>query len=184
MPAAVPVSGRERLVALAAVVLVQLALAAALLSGLRIGELRRTELVSRLIEVTVPTPPPAVTPIERPRREPRRSAAAALKVGQLPLGGSPGPQRSHTLAAPTPVLALRPSAAPAGRGSGSGPAVGSGAGGDAGSGGLGDAGDGGTDLVQIAGADSALRLPPGSARARRWRARRNGVHRRHQRESR
>jgi protein TonB len=153
MPAPAPVRPRERLVALVAVALVQLGLGAALLSGFRVDVLGRGELVSRLIEITLvppppPRPPPAV-PVLKSRVTPHQSAAP--KTLPRPIGGSPGPRQSHALPAPTPVIAVRPSAPPSGGGAGTGPALGSGSGG--GSGGEGFGGDsGGTDLVQIAGA--------------------------------
>jgi protein TonB len=53
--------------------------------------------------------------------------------------------------APTPLVALRPSAPASGGGSGTGPALGSGAGGGSGGEGYGSDNGGGTELVQIAG---------------------------------
>jgi len=151
MPAPAPVQPRERLIALAAVALVQLCLGAALLIGLRVDILPRGQLVSRLIDVTLPRlPPPPIVNVSRPHVV-RRSSPAAPKAQQKPIGGSPGPVPSHALPAPTPVVALRPSAQAPGGGSGTGPAIGSGAGGGSGGPAYGSGGDGGTDLVQIAG---------------------------------
>lgn len=151
MPASAALRPRERLVALAAVVIVQLALGAALLIGLRVDTLRNNELVSRLIEIAVPKPPrPPVVPVT-PLRPAEHKMTAAPKAAAKPLGGSPGPQPSHAPPTPTPVVALRPSAPPAGGGTGAGPAVGSGAGGGSGGQGYGGDDEGGTDLVQIAG---------------------------------
>jgi protein TonB len=151
MPASAALRPRERLVALAAVVIVQLALGAALLIGLRVDTLRNNELVSRLIEIAVPKPPrPPVVPVT-PLRPAEHKKTAAPKAAAKPLGGSPGPQPSHAPPTPTPVVALRPSAPPAGGGTGAGPAVGSGAGGGSGGQGYGGDDEGGTDLVQIAG---------------------------------
>ena len=151
MPAQTEVRPRERLIALAAVALVQLGLGAALLSGLRVDLPGRNELVSRLIEITLPHPPPPAVPPLQPRPA-KRNRSAAPKAQPRPIGGSPGPQPSHALPAPTPIVAVHPSAPPSGGGSGAGPAIGSGAGGGTGGQGYGGDDEGGTDLVQIAGA--------------------------------
>jgi protein TonB len=151
MPALAPVQPRERLIALVAVVLVQLCLGIALLIGLRVDILPRGELISRLIDVALPRPPPPpAVKVNRPRSA-RPSSSAAPKVQERPIGGSPGPVPSHVLPAPTPIIALHPSAPASGGGSGSGPALGSGGGGGNGGEGYGSGDDGGTDLVQIAG---------------------------------
>lgn len=147
MPAASPLRPRERLAALAAVVLVQLGLGAALLSGFRVDVLRNNEIVARLIDFTLPPPPPKVTPAPV---HPAKHQMAAAKAEPKPTGGAPGPAPSHTSPSVTPVVAIRPTAAPTGGGSGTGPATGTGSGGGAGGPGYGE-GDGGTDLVQIAG---------------------------------
>jgi protein TonB len=150
MPAKASLRPRDRLVALVAAAAVQLALGAALLSGFRVDVLTRNELVSRLIEITLPKPPaPKLAPAPVHRTEHRMSAAP--KARRQPMGGSPGPAPSHALAAPTPVVAVRPAAPPSGGGSGMGPASGVGAGGGSGGQGYGADDDGGTDLVQIAG---------------------------------
>ncbi|HEV8406750.1 MAG TPA: TonB family protein [Sphingomicrobium sp.] len=152
MPAPAPVQPRERLAALAAVALVQLCLGAALIIGLRIDVLPRGEMVARLIKVALPRaprPPPNVR-VSRPRAA-KRSPTAAPKAQQKPVGSSPGPVPAHTVSAPTPIVALRPSAPASGGGSGTGPTLGSGAGGGSGGEGYGSGGEGGTDLVQIAG---------------------------------
>jgi protein TonB len=150
MPAHAEIRSRERFAALAGVALVQLGLGAALLSGFRIDVLRRNELVSRLVEITLPRTPPQLVPIVKARPAVRHSAAAPKAQPKL-VGGSPGPQPSHALPAPTPVVAVRPSAPPSGGGNGTGPAIGSGSGGGAGGQGYGAGDEGGTDLVQIAG---------------------------------
>jgi protein TonB len=151
MPASIPVRPRERLVALVAVALVQLGLGAALLSGLRVDVLRQNDLVAKLIEITLPQQPPPPPPVVQVRPRPaRHETAAAPKAAPKPIGGSPGLQPSHALPAPTPVVAVHPTAPASGGGSGTGSALGSGAGG--GTGGQGYGGDeGATDLVQIAG---------------------------------
>jgi protein TonB len=161
VPASAALRPSERVVALAAVAIVQLALGVVLLFGLRVDALRDNELVSRLIEIAVPKrpPPPPVVIVVHPRAAEHRSAAAP-KAAQKPLGGSPGPQPSHAPPTPTPVIALRPSAPPAGGGTGTGPAVGSGAGGGAGGQGYGGDDEGGTDLVQIAGEIRPSDYPP------------------------
>jgi periplasmic protein TonB len=138
---------RERIAALTAVILVQLALGLALLSGLRIDVSHPREVVQRLIQVTIAKPPPR--PIER-LPELKRQQPAAPKAQAEKLGGSRAPEPSHASPSVTPVVAIQPSAAPAGGGSGSGPAVGAGAGGGSGGNGYGQDG-GGTDLEQVAG---------------------------------
>lgn len=149
MPARTPLRPRERIAALAAVLVVQLGLGAALLSGFRVDVLRHNEIVARLIDFTIPPPPPKITPV--PVHPSKRPMAAAPKAeAKKSIGGSPGPVPSHALPSVTPVVAIRPSAAPSGGGSGTGPATGAGSGGGAGGQGYGE-GDGGTDLVQIAG---------------------------------
>jgi protein TonB len=150
MPASLKVRPRERLTAFAGVVLVQAALGAALLLGLRIDEVRRSELVSRLIDVTLQRPPPPLRP-PVPTHSAKPRSSSAPKDAPRPIGGSPGLRPSHALPTPTPVVVLRPSAPPSGGGSGTGPATGSGAGGGSGGQGFGAGDGGGTDLVQIAG---------------------------------
>ena len=151
MPARAPIQLRERLIALVAVVLVQLGLGAALIIGLRIDILPRAELVSRLIDVALPRPPPPPSlKLSRPRAA-KRISSAAPKAQEKPIGGSKGPVPSHVPPAPVPIVALRSSAPVSGGGSGTGPAVGSGAGGGSGGKGFGSGDEGGTDLVQIAG---------------------------------
>ena len=159
MPASAPVRPRERLVALVAVALVQLGLGAALLSGFRVDVLRQNDLVSRLIEVTLPAPPPPQVAIVKPRPA-KHETAAAPRAAPKPIGGSPGPQPSHALPAPTPVVAVHPTAPASGGGSGTGPAIGIGAGGGTGGQGYGGNDDGGTDLVQIAGEILPSDYPP------------------------
>ena len=143
-------SPRERAYALAGVAAVQLALAFALLNGLRVDLVRSGEIVSRLIEVTLqPLPVPPVPPVPARARSDGHTASAP-KAEPKPPGGSPGPQPAHAPPSVTPVFAVRPSVAPSGGGAGSGPALGSGSGG--GVGGEGYGGDeGGSDLEQIAG---------------------------------
>ena len=151
MPAPAPVQPRDRLIALVAVALVQLCLGAALLIGLRVDILPRGELVSRLIDVALPRPPPPpMVTVSKPRPA-KHSSSAAPRAVQRPIGGSPGPVQSHAMPTPRPIVALQPSAPAPGGGSGTGPAAGSGAGGGSGGVGYGSGDEGGTDLVQIAG---------------------------------
>jgi protein TonB len=152
MPAGADIRPRERLTALAAVVVVQLGLGFVLLNGFRVEVGRSAEAVERLIEIALPPTPPPVPPPARAKTatRPEHRAASAPKAELRPPGGSPGPTPAHAPPSVTPVVAVRPSAAPSGGGSGSGPALGSGSGG--GTGGQGFGGGGGTDLVQIAGA--------------------------------
>src|SRR5438128_1114423 len=142
---------RERVLALAAVVLVQAVLGFALLTGLRVPVARSVDVVERLIEVAIPRPPPPPPPPPPiVHRKLAHRASSAPKAEPKPLGGSPGRKPAHAPPSVTPAVAVRPSAAPSGGGAGTGPALGSGAGGGTGGQGYG-AGEGGTDLEQIAG---------------------------------
>ena len=140
---------RERAYALAAVVLVQLGLALILLRGFHVDVSRSSDLVQRLIAVTLakPPPPPVVHPPPRSTPQPQ----SAPKAAPDKLGGSPGPKPAHAPPSVTPVVAVHPSVAPSGGGSGTGPAIGAGAGGGTGGNGYGAGEGGGTDLEQIAG---------------------------------
>jgi protein TonB len=149
MPAAVPVSRRERLVALAAVAVIQALLAIALITGLRVGTVGHHEIVKRLVDVDLAPPPPPIPP-PQPHPVRKQQAASAPKAEPKPIGGSPGP--SHATAAPRPIVAIKASAPASGGGTGTGPAMGSGAGGGTGDDGFGSGDGGGADLVQIAGA--------------------------------
>ena len=150
MPAPVPVRPRERLIALAGVALVQLGLGAALLIGLRVDVFRRNEIVSRLVEIALPQPPPKVAPT--PVHRPEWRIAEAPKAQRRTVGASPGPIPARALPVPTPIASLPAKAPVPGGGGGVGTAVGSGAGGGRGGEGYGEGEGGGTDLVQIAGA--------------------------------
>src|SRR3954469_3165300 len=156
---------RERAYALAAVVVVQLMLGFVLLTGLRVELTRSADAVQRLIEIALlkpsPTPPPP--PI---RAEPKAAhrTSSAPKAAPKPLGGSPGPHPAHAPPSVTPIVALRPNAAPSGDGSGTGRALGSGAGGGTGGQGYGE-GEGGTDLEHISGEILPSDYPPGLGRA-------------------
>ena len=77
---------RERLVALAAVALVQVGLGLVLFRGFHVDVSHPGELIQRLVDVTLPPPPVRV---ERPK--PRHRQAAAPKAEPLKQGGSPGP---------------------------------------------------------------------------------------------
>ena len=133
-------SPRERVVALVAVSLVQLALALALLSGFRVQLSRPADVVERLIEVALPKAPPLPVPIVRPQARPKaaRQPSSAPKAEPDRVGGSPGPQPARALPVVSPIVTVQPSAPAPGGGSGSGPALGSGAGGGAGGSGYGD----------------------------------------------
>ena len=148
------ISPSERLTALAAVSVIQLGIALALLSGLRVQLSRPEDVVERLIEIALPNAPPPPVPIVQPQAQPqaKREPSSASKAEPVRLGGSPGPQPAAAPPSVTPVVAVQPLAPPLGGGSGAGPAIGSGSGGGAGGNGFGDSGEGGTDLEQIAGA--------------------------------
>jgi protein TonB len=141
---------RERFVALAAVVVVQLTLGFVLFSGLHVDVSQPRNIVERLVSITLlkPPPPPPVVPV-RPQPKPQHQTAAP-KAARAKVGGSPGPKPAHAPPSVTPVIAVKPSASPSGGGAGTGPAIGAGAGGGTGGNGAGDD-DGGADLEQIAG---------------------------------
>ena len=140
---------RERAFALAAVVVVQLALAFALVTGLRVDIRHTADIVERLVQVTLAKPPPPTVIKPPPRMQPRRESAP--KAAPEKLGGSPGPKPAHAPPSVAPIVAVKPSAAPSGGGTGTGPAVGAGAGGGTGGTGYGAGVGGGTELEQIAG---------------------------------
>lgn len=150
MPASASIGRRERVLALAAVAVVQIVFGAVLLIGLRVDLLRRSELVTRLVDIRL-TPPPPPLPRSSEHRLARRSSAAP-KAKAVKLGGSPGPKPAAAIHAPAAIVPLRPAAPESGGGTGRGAAAGAGGGGGTGGQGTGADGDGGTDLVQIAGA--------------------------------
>lgn len=149
---------RERAYALAAVVVVQSTLAAAIFSGLHVDVAHSGEAVQRLIAITLAKPPPPPPPLVHVVTKPRHRQAAAPKAAPVKIGGSPGPKPAHAPPSVAPVVAVKPTAAPSGGGTGSGPGVGVGAGGGRGGSGYGD-GDGGTDLEQIAGEITSADYP-------------------------
>ena len=137
---------RERAFALAAVVCVQAALGFALLSGLRVSVSRPADMVERLLNFSIPPPPPRV-PLPEPKRT--KDSSSAPQAERAPLGGSPGPKPAHAPPSVAPVVAVKPSAAPSGGGTGTGTALGRGAGGGAGGSGYGNGG--GRDLELLSG---------------------------------
>lgn len=141
---------RERTIALVAVVAVQLTLAFVLLTGLRVTVTRSMAAAGRLIDITLPKPPPPppAAPVQRAERH--HGSSSAPKAEPKPLGGSPGVHPAHAPPSVTPVVAIRPTAAPSGGGTGTGPAAGAGSGGGTGGQGYG-AGDGGSELEHIGG---------------------------------
>jgi len=137
------------MVALAAVVCVQLAIGFVLLFGLQVSMPRTGSTVERLLDFTVPPPPPEI-PRTKPKPKEARDQESAPKAKPEPPGGSPGPKPAHAPPSVAPVVAIKPSVAPSGGGVGIGPALGSGAGG--GTGGRGFAGGGGgRDLELLSG---------------------------------
>jgi protein TonB len=140
---------RERLVAAAAVILVQGALGLALLIGLRVQIITHPDVAQRLIEIALPPPPRPSPPNVEPKPAP--SVAAAPKARPAPPGGTPGPQPTRAPPAVSPIVPIKASAAPSGGGSSSGPGAAAGSGGGAGGQGYGSGESGGTDLEQIAG---------------------------------
>jgi protein TonB len=141
---------RERVYALAAVALIQAALAFALLAGLHVDVTHPADVVQHLIDITLPKPLPPPPPPPPPPHKPKQTQTPAPKAAPAKLGGSPGPKPAHAPPSVTPIVAMKPTAAASGGGSGSGPALGVGAGGGAGGNGYGDD-EGGSDLEQIAG---------------------------------
>ena len=156
------VQPRERAIALAAVIAVQLGLGVVLLRGFQVDVPRASDVVQRLIDITLPKPPPPPQP-PRPPPQPRHRQESAPKAAPAKLGGSPGPQPAHAPPSITPVIAVKPTTAPSGGGTGTGPALGSGAGGGAGGNGYGE-GEGGTDLEHIAGEILPADYPPALGR--------------------
>ena len=140
---------RERAVALAAVLIIQLGLGVLLVRGFEVDVVQTRDVVERLINIRLTKPPPPrLPPKAQPRRRSRSTAAAAAAT---PKAGAPRVRKvARPLSPPTPIIAVHPAAAPSGGGKGSGPASGGGIGGGSGGNGSGD-GDGGTDLEQIAG---------------------------------
>ncbi|MEO6225260.1 MAG: energy transducer TonB [Sphingomicrobium sp.] len=142
---------RERLIAAIAVAAVQIGLALALLSGLRVTLDRKVGSATRLISFILPKPPPpSAPPVTRQRaaRSPKSPAAAS--------GAAPGPRPVPRPAHLTPVMvptAAPAAASPAGGGTTAGALSGAGAGSGSGTSGQGGggSGEGGRDLEQIAG---------------------------------
>jgi protein TonB len=145
MPAVLESKPRERLIALVAVAVVQVALGIALISGLRVNYVRPGQAAQRLIAFVLekPPPPPPLT-----KRE--HHAVAAPKAALSPPGSQPTPRPAPAQAPPTPRVAIEPTPSPA-AGGGIGAASGPGSGGGAGGNGAGSGDDGGADLQQIGG---------------------------------
>src|SRR6476646_7857602 len=110
---------RERFYALAAVVLIQAVFALVLLSGFRVDVARSRDVVQRLVDISLPPPPPAVEVRPRPARN--HHAAAAPKAAPEKLGGSPGSQPARAPPSVAPMIPIAPKAAPSGGGTGTGP---------------------------------------------------------------
>jgi protein TonB len=141
---------RERLIALCAVALVQIAVGFALMRGLQVNVARSGEVVQRLIEITLAKPPPPPQPI-RVKPVPRPREASAPEAAPEKLGGSPGPRPAHAPPSVMPIVPVAPAAPPSGGGMGVGPAAGSGAGGGPGGNGSGAGAGGGTEVELISG---------------------------------
>jgi protein TonB len=156
MPATLEARPRERLIALAAVALIQLGLGLALLIGLRVDVVRHAQMAEQLIAIVLakpPPPPPPPPPIVHHPDPARPQPSAPPQAAPTPLSiPNPAPP-------PTPRVALRPTPAPPAGGSGAGQGIGAGVGsGNAGFGGSGD-GAGGTDMIQIAGSIEDSDMP-------------------------
>ena len=150
--------------ALAGVLLVQLGLGLVLFRGLEVhGITTPDQVVSRLIQFTLPTPPPTPPqPIQKTKVVPKHEAAAPA-TRQANAGGSPGPA-PHGNAIVPKVSIPAPEAAPAGGGRGTGASIGNGAGGGNGTAGSGED-EGGSDLELIAGDIYNSDYPPNLANA-------------------
>lgn len=133
---------------IAAVVLVHIALAYALLSGLSVHVQRLPAAITQLITVQLLPPPPVV--VVEPKRRAASHSAAPVAAHEPP-GGSTG---SSTVTVPNPVapiVAIAPTASPGGN-AGHGTLTGTGSGGGPGGQGTGTGqGDGGTDLEWLSG---------------------------------
>lgn len=144
---------RERAIALAAVAVVQLGVGLALLRGLHVDISHSGDVVQRLVNITLAKPPPKPPPPPpvpvKPARTPHK--ASAPKATPERPGGSPGPKPAHAPPSVTPILSVKPTAAPSGGGTGTGPAIGVGAGGGTGGNGYGAGEGGGTELELISG---------------------------------
>lgn len=138
---------RERAGALAAVVAVQLVFGAALLTGLRVDLSHSTDVVQRLVRITLEKPPP---PPEPPPPVRRTKPEDAPKAERTDPGGSPGPVPAQAMPSVKPIIAVKPNAAPSGGGTGVGVGSGSGSGGGQGGNGSGGGGGGG-DLELLSG---------------------------------
>ncbi len=153
MPASYLIQPRERFAALAWVVFVQALLALVLIRGLRVEISSSPELISHLVEIALPKPPPPVPPkvAKIVQKKISRAKSEAPRTVPKPIGGSPGSIPSSSTPAPTPVVPVHPSQSSSGGGSSTGAATGTGEGGGTGGEGTGEGDVGGTDLVQIAG---------------------------------
>jgi protein TonB len=149
MPASLEARPRERIAALVAVALVQLAVGLALIYGLRVDFTRSSEVAQQLISIVLQKPPPVLPP----KLNVGKRARAAPRAATAPPGAAPTSKPVPAPPAPpTPIVAVKPTPAPSAGGSGSGAAYGAGAGGGTGGNGVGAGDDsGGTDLEQIAG---------------------------------
>ena len=127
---------------MALVVVIHGALGLALVYGLAPNVLPHPEIITRLVQIALPSPPPPPPPPPTLQPAVKPSAAAAAPAPKAPQGGTPRPV--HRPAPPPPIVLTRPTAAAGGgvAGNGTGTSAGDGAGG--GTGGDGDgSGDGG-----------------------------------------
>jgi len=143
---------RDRGYAIVGAAVVQVIVTVGLVSGLRVDFAKSSEVIDRLVRVTLQQPPPVPPPppVQVERRAARREEAAPKAEIKQP-GGSPGPRPAAQLPSVTPIVPVHPTAPPTGGGTGNGPAIGNGAGGGAGGQGYGGDEGGGGDLEQIAG---------------------------------
>jgi protein TonB len=148
MPALLEARPHERLVALVAVALVQLAVGLALIHGLTVDFTRPSEVAQQLITIVLQRPPPPP-----PRSAPLKRRSSARKAAAVQAGAAPTRKPMPAMAAPpVPVRAVNPAPAASAGGSGSGAVQGIGAGGGTGGNGAGEGDEGGgRDLEQIAG---------------------------------
>ena len=136
---------------MALVVVIHVALGLALVYGLAPNVLPHPEVITRLVEIALPSPPPPPPPPPTLQPAVKPSAAAAAPAPKAPQGGTPRPV--HRAAPPPPIVLTRPTAAAGGgvAGNGTGTSAGDGAGGGTGGDGDGNGDGGGSAAEQIAG---------------------------------
>lgn len=153
----------ERWRSIAAVVVVHIALAFALLSGLSVHVQQTAQAVTKLIAIQLLPPPPPLVVVQPKHRDAAQSAAPVAERDRP--GSSTGPSIVKIANPVAPVVAVAPTVSPGGT-TGHGTLTGSGGGGGPGGPGNGTGqGEGGTDLEQIAGEIKVSDYPRAERRA-------------------